>query len=62
VASPGVGLDASFAARHPEPGTAGLAVQATGGAGFVLLEHLSRLSVGISSLVSLCDAYLRRLP
>ncbi len=55
VASPGVGLDASFAARHPRPGRAGLALQATGGIGFVLLEHLSRLGVGISSLVSLGD-------
>ena len=36
-------------------GIAGLALQSTGGAGFVLLEHLSRLGVGISSLVSLGD-------
>ena len=34
---------------------AGLALQASGGGGFVLLEHLSRLGVGISSLVSLGD-------
>ncbi len=53
VANPGIGLDATFAARHPKPGKAGLALQATGGVGFVLLEHLSRLGVGISSLVSL---------
>ena len=32
---------------------AGLAAASTGGTGFVLLEHLSRLGVGISSLVSL---------
>ncbi|HXZ74345.1 MAG TPA: acetate--CoA ligase family protein, partial [Streptosporangiaceae bacterium] len=31
------------------------ALQSTGGTGFVLLEHLSRLGVGISSLVSLGD-------
>ena len=55
VANPGIGLDATFAARHPRPGRAGLALQATGGVGFVLLEHLSRLGVGISSVVSLGD-------
>ena len=55
VATPRIGLDASFAARHPGPGRAGLALQSTGGIGFVLLEHLSRLGVGISSLVSLGD-------
>ena len=55
VASPGIGLDATFAARHPGAGTAGLAFQSTGGTGFVLVEHLSRLGVGISSLVSFGD-------
>jgi acyl-CoA synthetase (NDP forming) len=55
VINPGIGLDASFAARHPRPGKAGLALQASGGVGFVLLEHLSRLGVGISSLASLGD-------
>ena len=55
VGNPGVGLDATFAARHPRPGRVGLALQATGGVGFVLLEHLSRLGVGISSIVSLGD-------
>ena len=55
VASPGIGLDATFAARHPVAGTAGLAFQSTGGTGFVLVEHLSRLGVGISSLVSFGD-------
>jgi acyl-CoA synthetase (NDP forming)/GNAT superfamily N-acetyltransferase len=55
VANPGLGLDATFAARHPAAGTAGLALQSTGGTGFVLLEHLSRLGVGISSLVSFGD-------
>ena len=55
VANPGIGLDATFAARHPAAGTAGLALQSTGGTGFVLLEHLSRLGVGISSLVSFGD-------
>ena len=55
VANPGIGLDATFAARHPKAGTAGLALQSTGGTGFVLLEHLSRLGVGISTLVSFGD-------
>ena len=55
VANPGIGLDATFAARHPRAGMAGLALQSTGGTGFVLVEHLSRLGVGISSLVSLGD-------
>ena len=55
VAGTSVSLDATFAARHPEPGSAGLAVQSTGGAGFALAGHLSRIGVGISSLVSLGD-------
>jgi acyl-CoA synthetase (NDP forming)/GNAT superfamily N-acetyltransferase len=55
VANPGIGLDATFAAHHPAAGMAGLAFQSTGGTGFVLVEHLSRLGVGISSLVSLGD-------
>jgi acyl-CoA synthetase (NDP forming)/GNAT superfamily N-acetyltransferase len=55
VANPGIGLDATFAARHPAAGTVGLALQSTGGTGFVLLEHLSRLGVGVSTLVSFGD-------
>ena len=55
VANPGIGLDATFAARHARAGTVGLALQSTGGTGFTLLEHLSRLGVGISSLVSFGD-------
>ena len=55
VANSGIGLDATFAARHPRAGTAGLAFQSTGGTGFVLVEHLSRLGVGISTLVSFGD-------
>ena len=55
VANPGIGLNATFAARHPVAGVAGLALQSTGGTGFVLVEHLSRLGVGISSLVSFGD-------
>ena len=55
VANTALCLDATLAAHHPRPGIAGLASQSTGGAGFVLAEHLSRLGVGISSLVSLGD-------
>ena len=55
VADTSIGLDATFAAQHPAPGRAGLAVQSTGGLGFALLEHLSQLGIGISSLVSLGD-------
>jgi acyl-CoA synthetase (NDP forming)/GNAT superfamily N-acetyltransferase len=55
VANPGIGLNATFAARHPAAGTAGLALQSTGGTGFALVEHLSRLGLGISSLVSFGD-------
>ena len=55
VANPSLCLDATFAARHPRAGMAGLALQSTGGTGFMLVEHLSRLGVGISTLVSFGD-------
>jgi len=54
VAVPGLGLDATFAAQHPVPGTAGLVVQ-SGGVGVALLEHFSRLGIGISSFASVGD-------
>jgi acyl-CoA synthetase (NDP forming)/GNAT superfamily N-acetyltransferase len=54
VAVPGLGLDATFAAHHPVAGTAGLVVQ-SGGVGVALLEHLSRLGIGISSFASVGD-------
>jgi len=54
VANTSMSLDATLAARHSMPGSAGLALQ-SGGVGVVLLEHLSRLGVGISSFVSLGD-------
>ncbi|MER6623961.1 GNAT family N-acetyltransferase [Streptomyces sp. NPDC000931] len=53
---PGLGLDATFAAGHPRPGTAGVAVQ-SGGVGIALLEGLSRLGIGVSSFASLGDKY-----
>ncbi|MFJ8383973.1 GNAT family N-acetyltransferase [Streptomyces sp. NPDC094438] len=49
-------LDATFAASHPQPGTAGVAVQ-SGGVGIALLDGLSRLGIGVSSFVSLGDKY-----
>lgn len=55
VANPSIGLNATFADRHARAGTVGLALQSTGGTGFTLLAHLSRLGVGVSSLVSFGD-------
>ncbi len=51
-----VGLDATFTARHPGPGTAGVAVQ-SGGVGIALLDGMARLGIGVSSFVSLGDKY-----
>lgn len=53
---PELSLDATFAADHPRPGTAGVAVQ-SGGVGIALLDGLSRLGIGVSSFVSLGDKY-----
>ena len=55
VADTTTGLDATFAGHHPKVGSASLAFQSTGGTGFSLVQHLSRIGVGISSLVSLGD-------
>jgi acyl-CoA synthetase (NDP forming)/GNAT superfamily N-acetyltransferase len=54
IAVPGICLNATFAARHPAAGAAGVAVQ-SGGVGTALLEQLSRLGIGISSFASLGD-------
>ena len=51
VAVPGIGLDATFTATRPQPGTAGLMSQ-SGGVGIALASQLSRLGVGISSFAS----------
>ena len=56
VAAPEVRLNATFAARQPLAGSAGLVVQ-SGAVGIALLEHLSRLGVGLSSVVSVGDKY-----
>ena len=54
IAVPGIGLDATFAAQHPAAGIAGLVVQ-SGGVGIAMLEHFSRLGIGISSFASVGD-------
>jgi acyl-CoA synthetase (NDP forming)/GNAT superfamily N-acetyltransferase len=51
VAVPAIGLDATFAARHPRPGVAGLVMQ-SGGLGVAMVDQLSRLGIGISSFAS----------
>jgi acyl-CoA synthetase (NDP forming)/GNAT superfamily N-acetyltransferase len=56
VAVPPLGLDATFAARHPAPGAAGVVVQ-SGGIGASLLGHLSGLGIGVSSFASVGDKY-----
>ncbi|HET9970135.1 MAG TPA: GNAT family N-acetyltransferase [Streptosporangiaceae bacterium] len=54
VAVPGLGLDATFAARPAQPGVAGLVMQ-SGGLGFAMVDHLTRLGIGISSFASVGD-------
>jgi acyl-CoA synthetase (NDP forming)/GNAT superfamily N-acetyltransferase len=51
IAVPGSGLDATFAATTPLPGTVGLVMQ-SGGLGFAMVDHLTRLGIGISSFAS----------
>src|SRR6185437_15285866 len=48
--------NASFTATQARPGAAGLVVQ-SGGVGIALLEHLSRLGIGVSSFASVGDKY-----
>ncbi|HEX4291264.1 MAG TPA: CoA-binding protein [Trebonia sp.] len=54
IAVPAMGLDATFAAGHTRPGTAGLVTQ-SGGIGLAMVEELSRLGIGISSFASVGD-------
>jgi acyl-CoA synthetase (NDP forming)/GNAT superfamily N-acetyltransferase len=56
IAVPGLGLNATFAAFQPAAGTAGLVMQ-SGGLGLALLNHLTRLGVGISSFASVGNKY-----
>jgi acyl-CoA synthetase (NDP forming)/GNAT superfamily N-acetyltransferase len=51
VAVPSIGLDATFAAASPRPGTVGLVMQ-SGGLGLAMVDHLTRLGIGISSFAS----------
>ncbi|MGI5452077.1 GNAT family N-acetyltransferase [Streptomyces sp. CA-249302] len=53
---PALRLDATFAAGHPRPGTAGVAVQ-SGGVGIALLDGMSRLGIGVSTFASLGDKF-----
>jgi acyl-CoA synthetase (NDP forming)/RimJ/RimL family protein N-acetyltransferase len=56
VAVPSIGLNATFLGAVPPRGTAGLVVQ-SGGIGVAVLEHLSRLGIGVSSFASVGDKY-----
>jgi acyl-CoA synthetase (NDP forming)/RimJ/RimL family protein N-acetyltransferase len=56
VAVPRLGLDATLCASHPMAGEAGVVVQ-SGGIGVSLLEHLSRLGIGVSSFAAAGDKY-----
>jgi acyl-CoA synthetase (NDP forming)/GNAT superfamily N-acetyltransferase len=56
IAVPGLNLNATFAATAAPPGVAGLVVQ-SGGIGVAVLEHLSRLGIGVSSFASVGDKY-----
>ncbi|MBO0832021.1 MAG: GNAT family N-acetyltransferase, partial [Actinobacteria bacterium] len=56
IAVPALKLNASFAASAPLAGDAGLVVQ-SGGIGLALLQHLSRLGIGVSSFASVGDKY-----
>jgi acyl-CoA synthetase (NDP forming)/GNAT superfamily N-acetyltransferase len=56
IAVPAIGLNATFAGATPPSGTAGLVVQ-SGGIGIAVLEHLSRLGIGVSSFASVGDKY-----
>ena len=51
IAVPSIGLDATFAADCPLPGSVGLVMQ-SGGLGFAMVDHLTRLGIGISSFAS----------
>jgi len=56
IAVPARRINATFAASSPLAGEAGLVVQ-SGGVGITLLEHLSRLGIGVSSFASVGDKY-----
>jgi acyl-CoA synthetase (NDP forming) len=51
LAVPGTGLNATFAASGPQPGSAGLVME-SGGLGLAIAAQLSRLGIGVSSFAS----------
>jgi acyl-CoA synthetase (NDP forming)/GNAT superfamily N-acetyltransferase len=51
IAVPSIGLDATFASAVPAAGSVGLVMQ-SGGIGFAMVDHLTRLGIGISSFAS----------
>ena len=56
VAVPLIGLNATFTGTPPVPGNAGLVMQ-SGGIGIAVLDHLTRLGIGVSSFASVGDKY-----
>jgi acyl-CoA synthetase (NDP forming)/RimJ/RimL family protein N-acetyltransferase len=56
VAVPSIGLNATFTGTQPTPGSAGLVMQ-SGGIGIAVLDHLTRLGIGVSSFASVGDKY-----
>ncbi len=56
VAVPQIGLNATFAGAQPIAGRAGLVMQ-SGGIGIAVLDHLTRLGIGVSSFASVGDKY-----
>src|SRR5215472_1017725 len=56
IAVPSLGLNATFSGAQPTPGSAGLVMQ-SGGIGIAVLDHLTRLGIGVSSFASVGDKY-----
>ena len=56
VAVPAIGLNATFTGGQPTAGNAGLVMQ-SGGIGIAVLDHLTRLGIGVSSFASVGDKY-----
>jgi acyl-CoA synthetase (NDP forming) len=56
VAVPSAGLNATFTGTQPTAGSAGLVMQ-SGGIGIAVLDHLTRLGIGVSSFASVGDKY-----
>jgi acyl-CoA synthetase (NDP forming)/RimJ/RimL family protein N-acetyltransferase len=56
IAVPALGLNATFSGEQPMAGRAGLVMQ-SGGIGIAVLDHLTRLGIGVSSFASVGDKY-----